>query len=195
MHPAARCAILILEKGKTTAHKGLTSYKMVIELPPCYWSKFWGGFLCLKHYVINVNTNVSNARMNIPKAIRSLKSKCFISTTPILCKNRDQPPCNTVVFLGLILPCRSCLCNRIILFSLSALCSSVNTCFTSFVLIETNLFGNVYRSAPFPAALEIFRGNPYFSGGGGKIRRECIFAAIQARSRSQSIRYSDLIPS
>ena len=168
LHPAVRCAILIIEKGKTTAHKGLTSYKMVIELPPCYWSKFWGGFLCLKHYVINVNTNVSNARMNIPKAIRSLKSKCFISTTPILCKNRDQPPCNTVVFLGLILPYRSCLCNRIILFS---------------------------RSAPFPAALEIFRGNPYFSGGGGKIRRECIFAAIQARSRSQSIRYSDLIPS
>ena len=41
--------------------------------------------------------NVSNARMNIPKAIKSLKSKCFISTTPILCKNRSQPPCNTVV--------------------------------------------------------------------------------------------------
>ena len=73
-HPAVRCAILIIEKGKTTAHKGLTFYKMVIELPPCYWSKFWGGFLCLKHYLINVNTNVSNARMNIPKAIRSLKS-------------------------------------------------------------------------------------------------------------------------
>ncbi len=39
-------------------------------------------FLCLKHYLINVNTNVSNAKMNIPKAIRSLKSKCFISITP-----------------------------------------------------------------------------------------------------------------
>ena len=43
-------------------------------------------FLCLKHYLINVNTNVSNARMNIPKAIRSLKSNGFlsISITPIL---------------------------------------------------------------------------------------------------------------
>ena len=122
MHPAARCAILIIEKGKTTAHKGLTSYKMVIELPPCYWSKFWGGFLCLKHYLINVNTNVSNARMNIPKAIRSLKSKCFISTTPILCKNRGQPPCNTVVFLVLILPCRFCLCNHIILLRSVSCC-------------------------------------------------------------------------
>ena len=48
LHPAVRCAILIIEKGKTTAHKGLTSYEMVIELPPCYWSKFWGGFSMLK---------------------------------------------------------------------------------------------------------------------------------------------------
>ena len=39
-------------------------------------------FLCLKHYLQNVKTNVSNARMNIPKAMRSLKSKCFISTHP-----------------------------------------------------------------------------------------------------------------
>ena len=43
-------------------------------------------FLCLKCYLQNENTNVSNAKMNIPKAIRSLKSKCFISTTPILCR-------------------------------------------------------------------------------------------------------------
>ncbi len=34
--------------------------------------------------------------MNIPKAIRSLKSKYFTSTTPILCMNRGQPPCNTI---------------------------------------------------------------------------------------------------
>ena len=55
-------------------------------------------FLCRKHYFKNVKTNVSIAKMNIPKAIRSLKSKGFlsISTTPILCKNRGQPPCNTV---------------------------------------------------------------------------------------------------
>ena len=43
-------------------------------------------FLCLKCYLQNENTNVSNAKINIPKAIRSLKSKCFISTTPILCR-------------------------------------------------------------------------------------------------------------
>ena len=51
------------------------------------------------YYLQNVNTNVSNAKMNIPKAIRSLKSNGFlsISTTPILCKNRGHPPCNTVV--------------------------------------------------------------------------------------------------
>lgn len=71
-----------------------------IEIPPVP-VKFRVVFLCLKHYLINVNTNVSNAKMNIPKAMRSLKSKsCFllsISTTPILCKNRGQPPCNTAV--------------------------------------------------------------------------------------------------
>ena len=51
-------------------------------------------FLCLKHYLINVNTNVSNARMNIPKAIRSLKSNGFlsISTTPILCRIEVSHP-------------------------------------------------------------------------------------------------------
>ena len=37
--------------------------------------------------------------MNIPKAIRSLKSNGFlsISTTPILCKNRGQPPCKLII--------------------------------------------------------------------------------------------------
>ena len=69
--------------------------------------KVWGWFFyALKHYLINVKTNVSNAKMNIPKAIRSLKSKEFlsISTTPILCKNRGPPPCNTVVSYDIILP-------------------------------------------------------------------------------------------
>ena len=58
-------------------------------------SKFRGWFfLCLKHYLINVKTNVSNARMNIPKAIRSLKSNGFlsISTTPILCRIEVSHP-------------------------------------------------------------------------------------------------------
>lgn len=30
--------------------------------------------------------NVSNAKINIPKAIKSLKSKCFIDITSILCR-------------------------------------------------------------------------------------------------------------
>ena len=50
-------------------------------------SKLGWFFYALKHYLINVNTNVSNARMNRPKVMRSLKSNLlFISTTPILCK-------------------------------------------------------------------------------------------------------------
>ena len=51
-------------------------------------------FYALKHYLINVKTNVSNARMNIPKAIKSLKSKGFlsISTTPILCRIEVSHP-------------------------------------------------------------------------------------------------------
>ena len=93
----------------TTAHKGLTSkvnWKF-IESPPCLGQSSGWFFYALKHYLINVKTNVSNAKMNIPKAIKSLKSKGFlsISTTPILCKNRGQPPCNTVVSYGIILPC------------------------------------------------------------------------------------------
>ena len=39
---------------------------------------------------------VSSARMNMPKAIRSLKSK-FICTTSHLCMMEGQPPCNTIV--------------------------------------------------------------------------------------------------
>ena len=81
-----------------TAHKGLTCLKAYTENATLNSPKFWGwSFYALNHYRQNVKTNVSNARMNIPKAIRSLKSKCFISTTPILCKNRGQPPCNTVI--------------------------------------------------------------------------------------------------
>ena len=39
--------------------------------------------------------------MNIPKAIKSLKSNgCLsISTTPILCRNRGLPPCNTIALI------------------------------------------------------------------------------------------------
>ena len=48
----------------------------LIELPPFYSAKVPGWFFyALKHHLINVKTDVSNARMNIPKAMRSLKSK------------------------------------------------------------------------------------------------------------------------
>ena len=41
--------------------------------------------------------NVSSAKRNIPKDIKSLKSNLFfISITSILCKNGGQPPCNTI---------------------------------------------------------------------------------------------------
>ena len=60
----------------------------------------------LKHHLINVNTNVSNARMNIPKAIRSLKSKGFlsISTTPILCRIEVSHPVTRLFWQKHIIP-------------------------------------------------------------------------------------------
>ena len=59
-------------------------------------------FYALKHYFKFANTNVSNARMNIPKAIRSLKSNGFlsISTTPILCRIEVSHPA-TRLFLSI----------------------------------------------------------------------------------------------
>lgn len=65
---------------------------------------FQNFFYKILEYTLS-NTNVSNARMNIPNAIKSLKSKCLLSIhiTPILCKNRGQPPCNTVVLLNHII--------------------------------------------------------------------------------------------
>ena len=66
-----------------------------IELPPHHSAKVPGWFFyALKHYFKFAKTNVSNARMNIPKAIRSLKSNGFlsISTTPILCRIEVSHP-------------------------------------------------------------------------------------------------------
>ena len=84
----------IVNRKGTTAHKGLTSQNGNQKCHPATGQSFGVVFLCLKHYFKFENTNVSNARMNIPKAIRSLKSNGFlsISTTPILCKNRGQTP-------------------------------------------------------------------------------------------------------
>ncbi len=44
------------------------------EQPPKVYK---GGFSMREHHFIYVNTNISNARMNIPKAIKSLKSYVF----------------------------------------------------------------------------------------------------------------------
>lgn len=46
----------------------------------------------IKDYLRFKNMNVSNARRNVPKDIKSLKSN-FISTTPILCRMKVKPPC------------------------------------------------------------------------------------------------------
>ena len=44
----------------------------MIRLPPqLLGQSSEGGILMLKQYLINVKMNVSNAKMNIPKAIRS----------------------------------------------------------------------------------------------------------------------------
>lgn len=59
-----------------------------IEMPPVQSGQsLEGGFsMPFFHYLTNINMNVSNATMNIPNAMRSLKSKLFLSirTTPIL---------------------------------------------------------------------------------------------------------------
>ena len=96
LHPAAGYAIFKTQKeqpptrwvdlkGKLEIHRITTP--LLAKVPGWF-------FYALKHYLINVNTNVSNARMNIPNAIRSLKSKwlLFISTTPILCKMEVSHP-------------------------------------------------------------------------------------------------------
>ena len=78
-----------MNRKGTTAHKGLTSKEYLYRIATPSLAKVPGWFFyALKHYFKFAKTNVSNARMNIPKAIRSLKSNGFlsISTTPILCK-------------------------------------------------------------------------------------------------------------
>ena len=76
------------------SHKGL-AYNYGIQNHP-YSPKYQGGF-AMYGYLQNVKTNVSNARRNNPKVIKSLKSKWFfIGITPILLSNEANPPCNTV---------------------------------------------------------------------------------------------------
>ena len=55
-------------------------------------------FLCLD-YLLNWNINVSNARINTPKAIRSLKSYFFISITSIPTEFRQRYPATRLSLL------------------------------------------------------------------------------------------------
>ena len=64
-----KCYILI--KG-TTAHRVVDQIRK--QKPPKL-VKVLGWFFAMYNYLQNVNTNVSNANMNIPKVIMSLKSK------------------------------------------------------------------------------------------------------------------------
>ena len=110
LHIDIQYAILKTKKEQPPTRGWPRKLYSKIELPPLHSPKLPGWFFyALNHYRQNVNTNVSNAKMNIPKAIRSLKSKGFlsISTTPILCKNRGQPPCNTVALIGILSCCFS----------------------------------------------------------------------------------------
>ena len=93
----------IVNRKGTTAHKGLTSKEYLYRIATPSLAKVPGWFFyALKHYFKFANTNVSNAKMNIPKAIRSLKSNGFlsISTTPILCRIEVSHPA-TRLFLSI----------------------------------------------------------------------------------------------
>ena len=55
----------------------------------------------IKDYLRFKNMNVSNARRNVPKDIKSLKSN-FISTTPILCRMKVKPPCTRLLHNSIV---------------------------------------------------------------------------------------------
>ena len=95
--------LYLRHKKRTTAHKvGWPQSKLEIHrITTPSLAKVPGWFFyALKHYLINIKTNVSNARMNMPKAIRSLKSKwlLFISTTPILCRIEVSHPVTRLLY-------------------------------------------------------------------------------------------------
>ena len=94
LRPAARYVIVKTQKGNNRPQGVDLIGKVIMESPPQLAKVPGWFFYALKHYLINVKTNVSNARMNIPKAIKSLKSKGFlsISTTPILCRIEVSHP-------------------------------------------------------------------------------------------------------
>ena len=73
-----RYVIIYIKKG-ATVHKVVGQVKK-IEDHPLYSGKVLRVvFYMLKHYLRFKKMNVSNAKMNIPKAMRSLKSKFLLS--------------------------------------------------------------------------------------------------------------------
>ena len=79
LHPAVRCAILIIEKGKTTAHKGLTSQRVNRITTLRLGQSFGVVFLCLKHYLSPINSPLNNFQ-----CLRSPFHRGFFSLDAVL---------------------------------------------------------------------------------------------------------------
>jgi len=102
LNPAARYAILELQKEQPPQYKGLANKKMEKLHPFTVQSiQGWFSIACFqdfieKRYLQLTKIKVSNAIMNIPKAIRSLNSY-FIRTTSHLCMMEGQRPCSDTI--------------------------------------------------------------------------------------------------
>ena len=81
---------------KTTAHKVGCRLLYGLESHSATWQCVGVVFLCISYFLF-WKMNVSNARINIPKIIRSWKVKYIIDITSILQRNEATTPCNTVV--------------------------------------------------------------------------------------------------
>ena len=95
-----RCYIRIT-KGTIAPYKGLAHTKIEIHPRTCQSIQGWFFYACFqvfieKCYLQLTKIKVSNATMNIPKAIRSLKSY-FIRTTSHLCNMGGQRPCSDTI--------------------------------------------------------------------------------------------------
>ena len=67
LRTAARYVIVKTQKGNNRPQGVDLIGKVIMESPPQLAKVPGWFFYALKHYLINVKTNVSNARMNIPK--------------------------------------------------------------------------------------------------------------------------------
>ena len=92
LNPVARYAILELQKEQPPQYKGLANKKIEI---PRYRPSIQGGFSIAhywdfieKRYLQLTKIKVSNAIMNITKAIRSLKSKFIMLHLPSMYDGR-----------------------------------------------------------------------------------------------------------